>query len=85
MNAQPFISELSSKGLLAAGSFVASPSNLGKWVFVGSLLLLLLWLIFLPKDLIQRDDDRKVVWWKNVRLWAIVICAVQIWIYWQFA
>jgi len=68
--------------------FVSSPmlaagSSLGRWVFVGTLLLLLLWLIVMPARLIGQAD-RRPAWWRNVRVWAIVICVLQIWIYWQF-
>ncbi len=56
----------------------------GKWVFVGALGLVLLWLIVMPRSLIGQTKSRPP-WWRNVRFWAIVICLVQIWIYWRFA
>jgi hypothetical protein len=65
---------------LAAGS--AAP--IGKAVFVGTLGLLLIWLILMPRKLIGQSKAVPV-WWRNVRVWAIVICAIQMWVYWQFA
>lgn len=59
-------------------------SGLGKWVFVGSLVLLLIWLCLMPRRLIGQRD-RVPPWWRNVRFWAIVVCLLQIWVYWQFA
>lgn len=70
--------------LVAAGLFADGSTSLGKWVFIGALALLLLWLVFMPKRLIEQKG-RRVPWWRNVRLWAIVICVIQIWVYWQFA
>jgi hypothetical protein len=55
----------------------------GKWVFVGALLLVLIWLIVMPRQLVGHAKQVPPPW-RNVRLWAIVICAVQIWIYWRF-
>lgn len=63
---------------------LAVGTSLGKWVFVGTLVLLLIWLICMPRELIGQAQARPL-WWRNVRLWAIVICAIQIWVYWQFA
>ena len=56
----------------------------GKWVFVGALVLVLIWLIVLPRHLVGQAE-RVPPWWRNVRVWAIVICVLQIWIYWRFA
>ena len=55
----------------------------GKWVFVAALGLLLIWLIVMPRRLIGQSKQVPP-WWKNVRVWAIVICVVQLWVYWQF-
>ena len=64
--------------LLAEGIFV------GKWVFVGALVLVLIWLIIMPRRLVGQATQRPP-WWRNVRIWAIVVCVLQIWIYWRFA
>ncbi len=59
-------------------------AGLGKWVFIGALVAVLIWLIMMPRELI---GQAKVVppWWRNVRFWAIVVCLLQILVYWQFA
>ena len=66
--------------LLAAGAeSVRSSGSWGKWVFVAALALLLVWLIFMPARLIGQAPG--VPWWKNVRVWAIVVCVIQLAIY----
>ena len=67
-----------------AGALLAETTFDGKWVFVGALGLVLLWLIVMPRSLIGQAKSIPP-WWRNVRIWAIVICVVQIWIYWRFA
>ncbi len=62
-------------GLTAAMTFSA-----GKCVFLSAMLLLLAWLIFMPKRFIGQADPAPV-WWRNVRVWAIVVNALQICIY----
>ena len=54
----------------------------GKWVFVGALGLVLIWLIVMPQRFVGQPKDSP--WWRQVRLWAIVICITQMWIYWRF-
>ncbi len=65
------------------GAWLGQTTFDGKWVFVGALGLVLIWLLAMPRSLIGQS---KAVppWWRNVRVWAIVICLFQIWIYWQF-
>jgi len=55
----------------------------GKWVFVGAMGLVLVWLLVMPRSLIGQGKATPP-WWRNVRVWAIVICVVQMWIYWRF-
>lgn len=66
-----------------ASNAVANDASLGKWVFVAALGLLLVWLVCMPRKLIGQAE-RRPAWWRNVRYWAIVICAIQMWVYWQF-
>ena len=56
----------------------------GKWVFVAALVLLLVWLVLMPRKLIGQAEHVPP-WWRNVRTWAIVVCAIQIVIYTYFA
>jgi len=71
---------------LAAGDELAaeSPRSLGKWVFVAALALLLLWLILMPRQLIGQTEGVPP-WWRNVRVWAIVVCVIQMFVYACFA
>jgi len=56
----------------------------GKLVFAGALALLLVWLIAMPRELIGQEKGPPP-WWRNVRVWAIVVCTVQMLIYLAFA
>jgi hypothetical protein len=70
--------------LLAADqSSARSSGSWGKWVFAATLALLLVWLIFMPRRLIGQAPG--VPWWRSVRLWAIVVCVMQLAIYVIFA
>ncbi len=62
----------------------ASAAPWGKWVFVAALGMLLIWLILMPRELIGQAQ-RVPVWWRNVRVWAIVICVLQMGVYVWFA
>jgi len=72
--------------LLAAGdeTTVGRPGSLGKWAFVAALAVLLIWLIFMPRQLIGQEEGAPV-WWRNVRVWAIVVCTIQMLVYMCFA
>lgn len=70
--------------LAARHPTVEHAGPLGRWVFVGALALLLMWLIFMPGRLIGQTVQ-KPPWWRNVRVWAIVVCGVQLVIYVLFA
>jgi hypothetical protein len=69
--------------LAADGPSVRSAGSWGKWVFSAALAMLLLWLIFMPARLIGQAPG--VPWWRNVRVWAIVVCVLQLAIYVFFA
>ena len=72
--------------LLAAGEELTGPASTlhGKWFFVGALALLLVWLVCMPRRLIGHTKGA-VPWWRNVRLWAIVLCVIQIMVYAYYA
>ena len=59
-------------------------SSPGKWAFVGALALLLAWLVVMPRALIGQAAGTPP-WWRNVRVWAIVLAAVQLFVYLLFA
>ena len=61
--------------LLAAGGPWA-----GKLAFIGVFVLLLVWLLLMPGRLIGQID-RPPPWWRNTRVWAIVVSVVQILVY----
>jgi len=61
--------------LLATGGPTA-----GKLAFVGVFVLLLIWLMVLPRRLL-RDSDARPPWWRNARVWAIAITLIQIVVY----
>lgn len=61
-----------------------SPQSLGKWVFVAALAFLLVWLIVMPRHLIGQAEGAPP-WWRNIRVWAIVVCTIQMFIYACFA
>jgi len=61
----------------------STSDSVGKWVFVAALGLLLIWLLVMPRRLIGQSKQVPP-WWKNVRVWAIVVCIVQLWVYWRF-
>ena len=67
--------------ILAAAEGLASGGPLwGKAAFVSVFALLLVWLVLMPGRLIGQGD-RRPPWWRNTRLWAIAIAAVQIVVY----
>lgn len=68
--------------LFAAGEELTRPAVAlqGKWFFVGALALLLVWLVFMPRRLIGHKKGA-VPWWRNVRLWAITLCIIQMLVY----
>jgi hypothetical protein len=61
--------------LLAAAGPLA-----GKLAFVAVFVLLLVWLLLMPGRLIGQADGRPP-WWRNTRVWAIVVTVIQILVY----
>lgn len=51
----------------------------GKVAFIGTFVLLLIWLIVMPGRLIQQEPGTPI--WKSARAWAILITLVQIGVY----
>jgi hypothetical protein len=58
-------------------------ASIGKWVFVVALGLLLVWLLLMPRRLIGQAAGVPP-WWRNVRVWAIVVTVIQIMVYAYF-
>ena len=73
----PFLAAPSASSVVTVAE-ITWPS--GKWVFVAALVLLLVWLMLMPRKLIGQAKQVPP-WWRNVRTWAIVICAIQIVVY----
>jgi hypothetical protein len=62
------------------GFSVAATMSAGKGVFIAAMLLLLAWLVYMPRRFIGQTEHVPV-WWRNVRVWAIVVNVLQICIY----
>ena len=58
-------------------------SPIGKAVFVGLFVLLLVWLVLMPRRLIGHTDAPLPAW-RNARLWAIMIAVIEIAVYAYF-
>ena len=68
------------------GTFAALASGgplAGKAAFIGVFVLVLFWLILLPARLIGHSDGPPPPW-RNARIWAIMIAAVEIVVYGYF-
>ena len=69
-----------------AGTFAALASGgppVGKAAFIGVFVLVLIWLILLPARLIGHTDGPPPPW-RNARIWAIMVAAVEIAVYAYF-
>ena len=64
--------------ILAAGGPI-----LGTAAFIAVFVVLLIWLVLMPGRLIGQAEGRPP-WWRNVRVWAIVIATLQILVYLRF-
>jgi hypothetical protein len=53
---------------------------LGRLAFIGVFVALLVWLVLAPDRLIGNVDGRPP-WWRNARVWAILVCVTQIVVY----
>jgi hypothetical protein len=75
--------------LVAHGSLGISPAsiswsdpNVGKWFFAAVFALLLIWLATIPRQ--QLGQSGLVPWWRNIRVWAMLIAATQVVVYLVF-
>ena len=50
---------------------------LGKAAFIAVFVILLIWLLLMPGRLIGHADARPP-WWRNTRVWAVVVTVIQI-------
>jgi hypothetical protein len=74
-------------GLLAAqeptGSanfgFLEDPS-VGKWFFAGVFALLIVWLLILPAQRLGYTKELPP-WWRNVRVWGVLVATTQMLVY----
>lgn len=60
---------------------ILAGASAGQAAFTGVFLLLLAGIVLIPKSLIGQEGGVPA-WWRNVRFWAILICAVQVLVYW---
>ena len=73
---------------LIATSTVACPIALlatsgpwaGKLAFVLVFVFLLIWLLLMPARLVGHTDGRPR-WWRNARIWAVIVTVAQIFVY----
>jgi len=52
----------------------------GRLAFVAVFVVLLIWLILMPGRLIGHTDGTPR-WWRNARVWAILVTVIQIAVY----
>jgi hypothetical protein len=52
----------------------------GKLAFVLVFVLLLAWLLVMPARLVGHTDGRPP-WWRNMRVWAVLVTVMQIVVY----
>ena len=68
---------------LHPATFAALPLDdrtVGRWLFAAVFALLIVWLVAMPARRLWRDAPAPP-WWRNVRVWAIVVAAVQMVVY----
>ena len=53
---------------------------MGKLAFISVFVLLLIWLLWMPDRLIGHTHGRPP-WWRNARVWAVVVTVIQILVY----
>ena len=64
----------------AAVALAAGGPWAGKAAFIAVFALVLVWLLLVPGRLIGQTGARPP-WWRNTRVWAILVAAVQILVY----
>jgi hypothetical protein len=52
----------------------------GKLIYAGVFALLIIWLILIPANRIGQEE-RVPPWWKNVRVWGIIVATTQMFVY----
>ena len=72
---------------VAAHLFMNAPALLatggpwwGRLAFIAVYVVLFVWLLLIPGRLIGSADGRPP-WWRNARVWAILVCLIQIVVY----
>lgn len=53
----------------------------GRAAMAGVFLLVLLWLLVLPKRLLGETPGARIPWWRHARFWAGFVAVVQIAVY----
>ena len=53
----------------------------GKVAMAGVFLLVLVWLLLLPKSLLGQAPGVRIPWWRHVRFWASFVAIAQIAVY----
>jgi len=75
MSAPTLLTLSDTAAMLASGGPLA-----GKAAFIGVFVLLAIWLVAMPGRLIGQADGRPP-WWRNSRVWAIVVVLIQVVVY----
>ncbi len=75
---------LTMAGEFGAGPILATGGPIeGKAAFIGVFILLLVWLLVMPRRLIGETETR-LPWWRNTRVWAVLIVLVEIMVYYRW-
>jgi hypothetical protein len=64
----------------ATGLMATTGPTAGKLAFIAVFVLLLVWLLLMPGRLVGHADVRPP-WWRNARVWAIVVTVIQVLVY----
>jgi hypothetical protein len=70
-------------GIVAATVLASGGPVAGKAAFIGVFVLLLFWLLLMPRRLVA-DEEARMPWWRNSRVWAVLIVLVQIVVYYRW-
>ncbi|MCB1229573.1 MAG: hypothetical protein KDN19_04875 [Verrucomicrobiae bacterium] len=84
MNSEPGITILHRLGESLRELMVAIPMPVVRGIFVGLLLLLLLWVLRLPRERVRPPAEVATGWSSNLKLWAAVALGIQALIYLVF-
>ena len=76
------MSPIQSTSVLATGTPLLATAGpwAGKLAFIAVFVVLLVWLIRMPGRLIGHADGTPP-WWRNARVWAIVVTVIQVFVY----